>query len=233
MVTAILAAQELGADDAQVLFAANSGDVTGDHSRVVGYMAAALWADSSQKNTPKNTMSLTDEDKILLRQIARRAVEDSVNGKKVDTPEPIPASLKRKCCAFVTLRKKEKLRGCIGCLSANESLANTVHKMAISAALKDPRFPPVKIDELPDLEYEISVLGPLDKISNIKDIHVGTHGIYIKNGKRHGVLLPQVATEYQWDCITFLEQTCIKARLPKDAWKDPDTNIHIFSAVMF
>jgi AmmeMemoRadiSam system protein A len=105
--------------------------------------------------------------------------------------------------------------------------------MAIAAGFQDPRFEPVREDELEDLDIEISVLTPLKKIEDIKEIEVGKHGIYIAKHAYHGLLLPQVATNYGWNKKMFLEQTCIKAGLPKDAWFDIDTEIYIFSADIF
>ena len=195
MVTAMLTAAHLQTTESQILNSANSGDVTRDRSKVVGYMSAALWASSGKIRVLDNSAPLSSEDKALLHKIARNAVEASITGKKAVLPNPLPPSLKKKCGAFVTLYKNDKLRGCIGCLSAKDSLANTVQNMAASAALKDPRFPVVKKDELKDITYEISVLSSLQRVSNIKDIHVGTHGIYIKKGRQKGALLPQVATQ--------------------------------------
>ena len=135
--------------------------------------------------------------------------------------------------AFVTLQIDGRLRGCIGRLTAKRSLAETVSEMAAAAATKDPRFPPVRSEEAPLLEVEISVLSPLRRISDMSQIRVGTHGIFIRNGHRSGVLLPQVAAEHNWGRVQFLEQTCFKARLAKDAWKDPDSEVYIFSAEVF
>ena len=100
----------------------------------------------------------------------------------------------------------------------------------MAAAFRDPRFPPLREDELADLEVEISVLSPMRRIKNAEEIQVGRHGLYLEQGSCRGLLLPQVASEYGWDRHTFLKQTCVKAGLPPDAWKDPDTRIFVFSA---
>ena len=105
--------------------------------------------------------------------------------------------------------------------------------MAIAAAFNDPRFPPLNPDELRDVTLEISVLSPLKIINDIREIEVGIHGLYITKGFHSGLLLPQVATEYKWDRLTFLEETCHKAGLHPNAWKDKDTKIYIFSADVF
>jgi len=105
--------------------------------------------------------------------------------------------------------------------------------MAEEAAFNDPRFTPVSKGELKDLDIEISALTPLRQIENVEEIEVGRHGLYIEKGFFSGLLLPQVATEYGWDRETFLEHTCLKAGLPRDAWKAEDTVISIFSADIF
>lgn len=240
MVTAMLIARRLGADKSRVLHYANSGDVTGDHSGVVGYMAAALWVDSktskgkgSYRRRVGVNLGLTSDEKAQLLDIARNVVESHCRGEKtaefgVDSP-----TLKEARGAFVTLHKEGKLRGCIGHIRAEKPLIKTIVEMAEAAAFHDPRFPPVSSKELGLLEYEISVLTPLQRIKKVDEIEVGKHGIYMKRGSCSGLLLPQVATEWDWDRTTFLEHTCTKAGLPTDAWKDKQTEIYIFSADVF
>ena len=135
--------------------------------------------------------------------------------------------------AFVTLHKHGALRGCIGYVEAIKPLYKTVQEMAIAAAFQDPRFPGLKADEFNNIEIEISVMSPLEKITDVNKIEVGKHGIIIKSGFNSGLLLPQVATEQGWDRDTFLEHTCYKAGLPGNIWKKPDTEILIFSAEVF
>ncbi len=105
--------------------------------------------------------------------------------------------------------------------------------MAVEAALHDPRFGPVMPGELGDIDIEISVLSPFEKISDITEIEVGVHGLFIKNGYYQGLLLPQVATEYNWDRKEFLEHTCQKAGLPRDCYMRESCEIFIFSATVF
>ena len=105
--------------------------------------------------------------------------------------------------------------------------------MALAAAFDDPRFPPLKPDELKNITVEISVLSPLKEVKNIDEIEVGIHGLYITKGFHSGLLLPQVATEYDWDSLTFIQETCYKAGLQRDAWKDKDAKIYKFSAEIF
>ena len=125
------------------------------------------------------------------------------------------------------------MRGCIGILKAIYPIYKGVARFAYEAAFKDPRFPPVSPEELPEITVEISVLTLPRKIKSIDEIEVGKHGLIIKKGFYQGLLLPQVAVEYGWDRETFLEHTCLKAGLYRNAWKDPDTEISIFSAQVF
>ena len=178
-------------------------------------------------------MELTDQEKKTLLEIAKRAIIARAGNKELPKLTMDSAILKEKRGAFVTLKKRGHLRGCIGYIKAVKSLAETVQEMAVAAAFHDPRFPSVKSEEIRDLNLEISVLSPLQKIKNINDIEVGKHGLYMVRGYNSGLLLPQVATEYGWDRETFLKETCYKAGLPPEAWKDEETEIFIFSADYF
>jgi AmmeMemoRadiSam system protein A len=135
--------------------------------------------------------------------------------------------------AFVSLHRGEELRGCIGQLYADRELYKIVQHCVIAAALEDRRFVPVTQEELEDLNIEISVLTPFHRVRDIEEIEVGRHGLYIVQGRFRGLLLPQVATQYRWDRMTFLEQTCRKSGLPESAWRDPHTVIHTFEAEVF
>jgi AmmeMemoRadiSam system protein A len=132
----------------------------------------------------------------------------------------------------VTLWRGKMLRGCIGRLASNEPLANVVAEAAMSAALQDPRFDAVRAEELSDLEIEISVLSPFERVAPA-DVRVGTHGLLIERGPYRGLLLPQVAMEYRWSAGRFLEETCVKAGLPREAWHHPETHISAFTADVF
>jgi AmmeMemoRadiSam system protein B/AmmeMemoRadiSam system protein A len=231
MLAAMMAARGLGANRVKVLKLTNSGDVTGRKNAgnyVVGYMAAVLYQASE-----KSSAGLTEEEKQLLHRIARRAIEDGVRGKPVPDFTVESRALMEKVGAFVTLKKRGQLRGCIGHIIGNKPLYKIVGEMAVAAAFNDPRFNPVTQAELSDLEIEISVLTPLRRIKHVGEIEVGKHGILMKKGPYSGLLLPQVATEYGWDRKTFLEYTCLKAGLPKDAWKHKETIIYVFSAEVF
>jgi len=183
----------------------------------------------------EEVLLLNNQEKRILLILARTTVERVVKG---DEPPPLPegggvAMLKENRGAFVTLHEKGELRGCIGMLEARAPLDETIREMAEAAALRDWRFTPVTPNELKDLDIEISVLSPLRRIKDINEIRVGEHGIWITKGSYRGVLLPQVATEQGYDRMTFLQQTCRKAGLPPDTWKDSTTVIEIFSADVF
>ena len=176
---------------------------------------------------------LDDSDKATLLKLARKALEAHFEGT---TAAEYPASseaLADQKGAFVSLHRGEELRGCIGQLYPDRELAKIVQHCALSAALQDTRFVPVSREELQDLKIEISVLSPFRRIKNVDTIEVGRHGLYIEQGHFRGLLLPQVATQFQWDRQTFLEQTCRKAGLPDTAWQDPRTTIYTFEAEVF
>jgi AmmeMemoRadiSam system protein A len=136
--------------------------------------------------------------------------------------------------AFVTLHEHGQLRGCIGNLMGQEPLYLTVRDMAVEAAVGDPRFPAVELSEAKELEIEISVLSPMERIDSVDKIELGKHGVLVKRGFRSGVFLPQVATETGWSKEEFLSHLCAgKAGLSPDAWKDKATEIYIFSAEVF
>jgi AmmeMemoRadiSam system protein A len=175
-------------------------------------------------------MKFSDADKKLLLQMARASIEAHLLDKPLPALETVPRSLCESRGAFVSLHRKGQLRGCIGYLEAVKPLGQTVREMATAAAFHDPRFRPLGREELADLEVEISVLSPMRLIKNPDEIQVGTHGLYIVQGSCRGLLLPQVATEYKWDRLTFLQQTCCKAGLPPDAWNEPGAKIYLFTA---
>lgn len=187
----------------------------------------------SRKKDVGVDLGLSDEEKKELHRIARTVIENRT--RKNPLPKYVPATekLKENRGAFVCLYKKGMLRGCIGSLEADEPLHKTIEDMAQAAAFRDPRFAPVREEELPHLDLEISVLTPLQEINDPQEVQVGLHGILVRKGMWSGLLLPQVATERNWDRITFLRETCRKAGLPLDAWKDKETKIYVFSADVF
>jgi AmmeMemoRadiSam system protein A len=161
-------------------------------------------------------------------------VESSVRDHKQYEYSPVGfETLAQERGAFVTLKEKGQLRGCIGYVAPIKPLYITVRDVAAFAALRDTRFRPVSTSELGALQYEISVLSPLHRVLDINEIRVGQHGLIMKRGDTEGLLLPQVPVEEKWDLATFLEQTCYKAGLPKNAWQDADTDIFRFTALVF
>ncbi len=175
---------------------------------------------------------LGPEQRGALLSIARRAISEQVrgtHGPRVAATDPV---LRAPGAAFVTLTHQGQLRGCIGYVEAIRPLAEAVAHCAASAAVGDPRFYPVMPEELPGLQMEISVLSPLRPIEDPSEVQVGTHGLFVSGEGRHGLLLPQVATEYGWDRETFLRQTCLKAGLAGDAWKRGAT-ISVFTVDHF
>ncbi|MGC2281240.1 MAG: AmmeMemoRadiSam system protein A, partial [Candidatus Acidiferrales bacterium] len=134
--------------------------------------------------------------------------------------------------AFVTLYRHGRLRGCVGQLPSKDPLVEVVAHCAKAAALEDPRFKPVPAEELAEIEIELSILSPLADVT-LEKIEAGQHGLVVSHGWRRGVLLPQVATQFSWQAERFLEETCIKAGLEREAWKDPHTRIQAFTAEVF
>jgi len=221
---------------AKIIKYANSGDVTGDKSRVVGYSSIVVYIPSDLQEKGDMIMKveyLSKEEKVKLLEIAKLSIIEAVTGKRQFFPNVTEEKLKENCGAFVTIKENNELRGCIGYIQAVKPLYETVKDVAKSAAVNDYRFNPVAENELDKLELEISVLTPLKKIKDINEIEVGKHGLVMKQGFNSGLLLPQVATEYNWDKETFLKETCRKAGLPQDAWKDKSTEIYTFSAEVF
>ncbi|HKD84147.1 MAG TPA: AmmeMemoRadiSam system protein A [Terriglobales bacterium] len=169
-------------------------------------------------------------ERQLLLRLAHEAIEAALQGRSVDLNPP-NEHLAEGRGAFTTLHLNGKLRGCIGYVFPTQSLYCTVAETARSAAFDDPRFNPVKADEAPALKIEISVLSPLRPIKP-EEVVLGRHGLVVTYGGRRGLLLPQVPIEWEWDRTTFLEQTCLKAGLPPDAWLR-GAELHAFSAEIF
>jgi AmmeMemoRadiSam system protein B/AmmeMemoRadiSam system protein A len=233
IVAAMIYAERMGANQARVLKYANSGDVTGDKSRVVGY-SADVFVKTHHEKAAETPFSLTDKEKAELLALARKSVEYAVEVNEPYAPDASADEiLNQERGAFTTLKEAGQLRGCIGYTSAKKPLYMTVRDTATLAALQDPRFRPVTASELPKLQYEISVLSPLRRVTDIEEIKVGQHGLLMKNGGSEGLLLPQVPVEQGWDRQTFLEQTCRKAGMVTSCWKDEDTDIFMFTAVVF
>jgi MEMO1 family protein len=248
LVSVMKAAIARGANKALLLKYGDSGDLSGDKSSVVGYLAAVFYQSNKnigkvQKESPDDSeitkkkelpkqFVLENIEKKELLNISRETLESYLSSGQIPEFE-VSDNLKKFGAAFVTLEKDNQLRGCIGHTSAVEPLYKTVIDCAIQAAVGDRRFSPVTRAELDKLHIEISVLSPMQKVDSWDEIEVGRDGLMIFRGERRGLLLPQVATDYGWDRQTFLEQTCFKAGLPIDAYKDPDAIIYKFQAVIF
>jgi AmmeMemoRadiSam system protein A len=180
--------------------------------------------------------SLTDEEKRYLKDLVKlRIVQRLKSQDRKETPAPEPPSerLKERFGVFVTLKIRGRLRGCIGHIVGDAPLCETVSRMALAAAFEDPRFSPLRLDEFEQLEIEISILSPLELCSDPARIVVGRHGLLLRKGGRSGLLLPQVPVEWGWSRETFLKQTCAKAGLPADAWRENETEIYWFEAEVF
>ena len=163
-------------------------------------------------------LQLTDDQKDRLLELARTALEEAVRSGKVSEVTKPAEGLETPCGAFVTLTRRGRLRGCIGHVEAARPLYATVRECARAAALYDPRFDPVTPAELSSLHIEISILSPLVDIAP-HEVEIGRHGLLISRGGRRGLLLPQVAEEWNWNREQFLQETCMKAGLPADAWQ--------------
>ena len=175
---------------------------------------------------------LTESAQKELLTLARQFIRDFLLTGRKNIQHSANPELQVRSGAFVTLHNGGKLRGCIGMVSPAEPLFETVQECAASAAAADPRFETVTLSELEQITIEISVLSPLEPVNDISRIEVGTHGLIISHHGRRGLLLPQVATEHQWDCEMFLEQTCRKAGLPLNAWRS-GAEIMVFTAFVF
>jgi AmmeMemoRadiSam system protein A len=162
---------------------------------------------------------LTEPQKHALLEVARGAINTHVAGAPFELPAD--PGLPDASGVFVTIKRRGELRGCLGTLQCSRGLGAEVARCAADAATEDPRFPPIAIDELPEISVEISVLGPLEPIDPREEgaVVIGRHGLVAEQGMRRGLLLPQVATEWGWTPAQFLRQTCTKAGLPPDAWE--------------
>jgi len=249
-VSVIKAAVALGANKVKILKYGDSGDLTGDKSKVVGYVAAVLYDDNPiqkiMKTEPKSIepadfqteeelpkmLGLTDSEKAELLRIARKSIVAYL--ETGDIPDfNVSDNLRKYGASFVTLEKQGQLRGCIGHTSATEPLYKTVSICAVQAAVSDRRFRPVTRSELDNLHIEISVLSPMQQVQDFDEIIPGQDGLMIFKGAARGLLLPQVASDYGWQTVEFLEQTCRKAGLKKDDYLAPSAIVYKFQALVF
>ena len=238
---AMAAAKSLGATRGEVISYANSGDTSiGERSRVVGYGAVVLTAEGGEKNIsvfaqPKPaavSAPLTSADKKALLAFARETISRFFLTDTVPLARGFNANLQQPRGAFVTLKKKGELRGCIGRMIGDEPLGKIVGAMAIQAAFNDRRFNPLTADELNDIEIEISVLTPMKQVAGAADIVVGRDGVLLSKDGHHAVFLPQVATEQGWNREEMLDNLCRKAGLETGCWKK-GAQFSTFQAVVF
>jgi len=229
VIIAMMVAEKLGGE-ARPLNYANSGDTAGDRAKVVGYGAVAF-LNPDRKKGGGDLLSTPEKKKLL--SISRKVLESHVSTGEMPDVAVTEQRLNEKRGAFVTLNMRGQLRGCIGYIKPVAPLYKAVMEMTVAASSKDMRFRPVTKGELKDITIEISVLTPLKLINSVSEIQVGAHGLFIVHGHNSGLLLPQVATHYSWGREEFLRQTCSKAGLPADAWKDKEAQIYIFSAQIF
>ena len=174
-----------------------------------------------------------DEKREILR-IARATAVEFLRSGHIPPGKPHRRSLLAEAGAFVTLRVKSgELRGCIGTQSEDSPLYRTVQDMAIASATRDPRFPPVQLDELSGIVIEVSVLGERVRIREAREVEIGAHGLAIACRGMRGLLLPQVASESAWTAEEFLRRVCNKAQLPDDAWQQPEAAVERFTAQVF
>ncbi|MFH1767821.1 MAG: AmmeMemoRadiSam system protein B [Candidatus Omnitrophota bacterium] len=231
LITFILYVKKEGGQIEKITYA-NSGDSGPDKSKVVGYLSAVAYRINSH-NDQEDTMNLSREEKDRLITIARKTLEEYLKSGKYPKISVNSERLKENRAVFVTLKKDNQLRGCIGRIVADMPLYESVSKVAVDSALHDPRFAPVQYDELAGISIEISVMTPFETVGALEEIEVGKHGLIIQKGFHSGLLLPQVPTEYGWDRKTFLEHLCQKAGLPVNAYMDKDAKIYKFSADVF
>ncbi len=234
--TALIYARLRGIRHVEVLKHANSGDTSGDKSRVVGYSSVIFYNDllGQPESQESQVKALNSAEKKELLKIARHSIETFVKTGKIPDIAVKDTRLNEYEGAFVTIRKQGALRGCIGNIIGQEPLYETVRDMAVAAASQDPRFTPLTVAELNSIDIEISVLSKPRRVKDASEIQLGKHGVIVSDGQHQGIFLPQVADETGWGKEEFLSQLCSqKAGLPPDAWKDPKVALYVFTADVF
>ena len=235
VVTSLLLARVRGMNQVDLLKYAHSGEVSGNNDRVVGY-GALVFTRGPVKDEPELPVDeLTQSQRKRLMSIAKDAIFSHIqDGTTIEVQES-DNRLNEEEGAFISIYKDGRLRGCMGNILGKGPLCLTVREMAISSAIRDPRFDPLSKDELKDIELEVSVLSKPWRIYDVEEIKLGVHGVIISKGHKSGVFLPQVATSTAWNRERFLSELCSqKAGLPPDCWKNPkDVTIEIFTADVF
>lgn len=233
------AASQIGITEARLVGYAHSGMISGDNGRVVGYGAvvftgARQGVASKADGSTDLSLGIAAKREIMAR--VRSAVNAAVAGKK-DSQQPSDnPELQVKAGCFVTLKNKDRLRGCIGCFQSDQPLWKTISEMAVSSSTQDHRFAanPIRPEEVSQLEIEVSVLSPLRKISRpLEEIKLGSDGIMIRQGSRSGTFLPQVATETGWSLEEFLGHCARdKAGIGWNGWDSPNTQVYGYTATI-
>jgi hypothetical protein len=179
-------------------------------------------------------MELSSQEKKILLTAARESIRSIFSETNIPVIDyKLYPNLKLEAGAFVTLKIKHELRGCIGYITSDQPLFDTVCEVAKHAAVQDPRFPPLTAKEFNSVDLEISVLSPMKKISDYSAIKIGEHGLLVEEGYNRGLLLPQVATENNFTVEQFLKSICLKAGLPSDHWQKKKLNLKVFTALVF
>ncbi|MFQ6083888.1 MAG: AmmeMemoRadiSam system protein B [Candidatus Aminicenantia bacterium] len=227
VVSAMLTAHSLGETEVEILKYGDSSETGGPKDRVVGYLSAAIFLPLKEE-----TFTLSQEEKKELLKIARQTIEKFILEKEIPQFKINHKNLLEKRAAFVTIKERGMLRGCIGFTEPILPLYQTVIQSAILAATRDLRFPPLSSEEINHIELEISVLTPLKKITNPNQIIVGKHGLVVSKQGKKGLLLPQVPVENNWGRNEFLNQICFKAGLPRNCWRE-NALLYTFEAIVF
>ena len=229
VLTSMMLARSIGAEQVNVVHYANSGDAPiGEHGQVVGYAAVEF--------VKGKAPALSDADRAALLKLARDTLHDYLHNRHLPPFEPTSVAMQQPRATFVTLRQAHthQLRGCRGEVFARYPLWESVQRVSILSATDDPRFPPMTAVELPNMHIEISVLTPLRLARDPNEVVIGQHGVMIRKAGRGGLFLPQVPLEQGWDHDEYLSALCwMKAGLPPDAWRKPDTQLYIFEAEVF
>jgi AmmeMemoRadiSam system protein B/AmmeMemoRadiSam system protein A len=252
VMTALVAAQRMGADRASVLRYANSGDVpVGERDQVVGYGAVALWQSqdgvgtpapqfpafdiqSTAESRPAELLPLSPEAQAELLVLARQTVTQFLKTETFPTFHTDDPALLQPLGAYVTYEKQGELRGCVGRIESDRPAFLNVQYAAVAAALADSRFPTIAPEELDGLDIEITLLEPLRQVESPDEIQIGQDGVLMRVGADNGALyLPQVPPEQGWDLQATLLNLCRKAGLPDDAWQRDDARFYAFTGQWF
>ena len=176
--------------------------------------------------------SLSDSDRQSLLHLARLAITEAVSRDRLPAHIPTGGVFSERCGVFVTLHVHKRLRGCVGVVEPEHPLGESIVRCAASAALRDPRFPAMRAEELINVNIEISLLSTPAPI-RAEEVQIGTHGLLVSRATRRGLLLPQVAVAHGLTAEQFLAETCRKAELSLDAWRDQDTQLFGFTCEIF